>query len=399
MILVGDYIAKKKTVSCRIADSKQLILANLESPVCAKPLLRAALKAGPNLSSSSLGMECGEFIFNLANNHMMDYGEDGLQQTCAYLDERGIRYVGAGMNRGAARQSIIVSESGKRIGIIGCREAQFGSAQADAAGCADMGLWVFDAVRELKGACDYVIVSCHAALEHSPFPSPRLRDFYRHLIDAGADVIHGHHAHIPQGWEAYKGGVILYGLGNFVVDPVAWKKRNYLWSNVAELHFGDSGITWNVKPVELDPDTEGIAVREPLPENAAYYSKYMEIANGALVSDEILQGYWQEVCCRLFDRLYGMPLHCPGFGRHGLTLRNRARYVLDALMDVWAALVGRKRVTARTRMRAANFYNCFLCESHVEAITTACGLGLGDLHDCRTPKTSTDCDFMRVEDL
>ena len=399
MILAGDYIAKKKSVSCHVAGTGQQILANLESPVCTNSLLKAALKAGPNLSSASLGMECGEFIFNLANNHMMDYGEDGLRQTCAHLEERGIRYVGAGMNRTAARQPIIVSESGKRIGIIGCREAQFGSVQIDSAGCADMGLWVFDAVRALKTSCDYVIVSCHAALEHSPFPSPRLRDFYRHLIEAGADVIHGHHAHIPQGWESYRGGVIFYGLGNFVVDPVAWKKRNFLWSNVVELAFGDAGIVWKVKPVEVDPNADGIVVREPIPENADYYTRYMEIANGALADDVTLEGYWQEVCSRLFDQLYGMPLHCPGFGEHHLTCRNRARYALDAVADAWTAVRGRKRVTACTRVRAATFYKCFLCESHVDAITTACGLGLGNVRDCRTPKMVVDCDFMRVEDL
>ena len=399
MYLAGDYIAKTKNVCLQDVLLKGTILANLEAPILAGALPKAAIKAGPCLFSTSLGNASANFVFNLSNNHTMDFGERGLAQTREYLEARDIPYVGAGENIVAARTPIVIEENGKRIGLIGCREAQFGSAQIDAAGCADMGLWVLDAVRELKMTCDYVVVSCHAALEHSPFPSPRLRDFYRHLIDAGADVIHGHHAHIPQGWEPYKGGVIFYGLGNFVVDPVAWKKRNYLWSNIAELDFGNSGITWKVKPVEVNPDAEGIVIREPFPENADYYTRYMEIANGALADDVTLQGYWQEVCCRLFDQLYGMPLHCPGFGEHHLTFRNRARYALDAAADVWTSVRGRKRVTARTRVRAANFYNCFLCESHVEAITTACGVGLGNMRDCRTPKVITDCDFLRVEDL
>ena len=99
----------------------------------------------------------------------------------------------------------MLEENGCKIAVLCCCERQFGIAHDNIAGCAEMGVWLYGAIREIKQtkSADYIIVSCHAASEFSPWVSPKLRSFYHSLVEAGADCIHGHHSHVPQGYEVY----------------------------------------------------------------------------------------------------------------------------------------------------------------------------------------------------
>jgi poly-gamma-glutamate capsule biosynthesis protein CapA/YwtB (metallophosphatase superfamily) len=266
MILAGDYIPKQKAVRLDLLPGT--ILANLEGPILGDHLPAPSPKAGPNLYSRACETDGRSFIFALANNHMMDYGVEGVESTKAVLTKAGIPFCGAGANLEDARQPLIVEEDGKKIGIISCCERQFGCAEADRPGVAEKGLWLFEAVRQLKPRTDFVIVSCHAAFEHAPFPSPRLREFYHLLIDAGADVIHGHHSHVPQGWESYHNGVIFYGMGNFVVDPAGWNFcEHHCWSIAAEVCFSGDKPDWRIFYTKVELLSNGvIGVRECMPE-------------------------------------------------------------------------------------------------------------------------------------
>ena len=114
---------------------------------------------------------------------------------------------------------------------------------------AAIGDWVVDAIHSVREqGADVVIVSCHMGSESSKYVSPRQVELYHHYIDAGADIVHGHHAHIPQGWETYKGKPIFYGLGNFVIDESGWKhNEHHLWSLIVKLDLTENQPRWAVE--------------------------------------------------------------------------------------------------------------------------------------------------------
>lgn len=160
-------------------------------------------------------------IYSLANNHIFDYGEAGLIKTINEIESRGYTAIGAGRNMTEIYREHIVHESGLSVAIISAAENEFGCVgdKSDRPGYA----WVLshrfeDKIRELKRKVDKVIVISHAGLEDVDFPMEIWRDKYKRFIDIGADLIVGHHPHVPQGFEVYKNKKIFYSLGNFFFD-------------------------------------------------------------------------------------------------------------------------------------------------------------------------------------
>ena len=306
MILIGDWAPAYKKVSINMPMG--ITLANLEGPIIdEKKEFIPSKKAGPNIFNSHLPEVNSRFIFSLANNHIMDYGEKGLINTINILDKRGFMHVGAGKNELEARKPIIIEEDGNKIGIIGCCEAQFGLALRNSAGAAEFGPWIYRAIRNLRKRVHAVIVSVHAGVEDSPWPYPFIRELYHSFIDAGASVVHGHHAHIPQGYEVYGDGVIFYGLGNFAVDPCRWSKYpNGMWSLAAEIDFGSKPVHWTPLTFEIryEPDSEGIMIEKSNSEEQANHDRYLEKCNRPFDNPEIFDALWHEVALRAYHH-YG----------------------------------------------------------------------------------------------
>lgn len=143
----------------------------------------------------------GVDIVNLANNHVWDYGVVGLQDTIAYLDAAGIKHVGAGETEEAAAEPAIIEVKGKKIGFLGF---YFDGGNVE------------ESVAYLKQKADLVVVNFHWGTERNNYPDFYQVDLAHKAIDAGADLVIGHHPHVLQGMERYKGGVIAYSLGNFI---------------------------------------------------------------------------------------------------------------------------------------------------------------------------------------
>lgn len=143
----------------------------------------------------------GVDIVNLANNHVWDYGQVGVEDTIAYLDQAGIYHVGGGLSAEDERKPVILNIKGKNIGFLGYYFME-GNVEED--------------VSALKQAADVVIVNFHWGTERSHFPESYQVDLAHRAIDAGADLVIGHHPHVLQGAERYKNGIIAYSLGNFI---------------------------------------------------------------------------------------------------------------------------------------------------------------------------------------
>ena len=165
--------------------------------------------------------EMGVDIVTLANNHILDFGAEGLLDSCKALDEAGILHVGGGadFDQASALETIIVGQ--KTIGFLGTSRVYMDAGWA--AGKAHPGVFsTYDttlplkAIQEARKACDYLVVYVHWGVEREETPKDYQRAMGRAYIDAGADLVIGSHPHVLQPVEEYNGKTIVYSLGNFV---------------------------------------------------------------------------------------------------------------------------------------------------------------------------------------
>lgn len=159
-------------------------------------------------------------IFNLANNHIWDYGKVAFRDTLINLKNNGFFYYGAGENSDKAFAPLILTKSGMRIGILGFSDfLSYLEAKENQPGLAVVSSKSFQSsIKEAKKRADVLIVTFHWGNEYQHEPSDRQRKIARQAIDLGADLIVGHHPHIVQKIEKYKDKFIFYSLGNFVFD-------------------------------------------------------------------------------------------------------------------------------------------------------------------------------------
>lgn len=161
-------------------------------------------------------------VVSLANNHALDYGKPALAETIEHLRKAGVVAVGAGHTLAEARALRIVSVRGVRVGflaylglfpsILPLRAHEPG---IDMAELPRLRREVAAARRKV----DILVVSMHCGVEQSRKPSPLQRAIAHAAVDAGADLVIGHHPHVVQPVERYRGKIIAYSLGNFVFDP------------------------------------------------------------------------------------------------------------------------------------------------------------------------------------
>lgn len=204
---------------------------NLEVPLTdtAAPIA----KCGPNLIAPSDAVNGYRAVkadlLTLANNHILDHGAQGLQNTIRHLDVNGIHHVGAGDTPQEASKPFRFSCFGKTIGVYACAEHEFSIVTARQPGANPFDpLYSLDHISELKQACDYVIVLYHGGKEYYRYPSPQLQRTCRRLIEKGADLVLCQHTHCIGCEERYQGGVIVYGQGNFLFgrkkEPDCWNE-------------------------------------------------------------------------------------------------------------------------------------------------------------------------------
>lgn len=186
----------------------------------------------------------GVDVVSLANNHSLDYGYDGLLDTLKHIDKSGIYRVGAGENYDDAIKEVIIEKNGYVVGVLGFSrvvptvEWYPTENRPGVIGAYDHQLEkVLEKVEEVKEKVDILVVSIHWGTELEIKPRDHDLIAGKKLIDAGASIIMGHHPHILQGVEIYKGKPIFYSLGNFVFGS-----RSELTSNtmIAQVNYSDN---------------------------------------------------------------------------------------------------------------------------------------------------------------
>ena len=168
----------------------------------------------------------------LANNHALDFGPTALLDTFEYLESAGIAWAGAGRNRETARSGTTIRVGEVAIGLVGFADhpADF-AADRDSPGIAFTALdgerppeWLVEEVRTLARRCDVVIAGPHWGPNMNPLPLPHHPAVARALVEAGADAVAGHSAHVFQPVDVLSGAAICYDLGDLLddyqVDPL-----------------------------------------------------------------------------------------------------------------------------------------------------------------------------------
>ena len=224
----GDlqYPFSAVTEQLRRAD---ISVGNLESALgdSGVPQQKSYTFRAPPEAAASLAMG-GFDLVSLANNHGMDYGEKALIQAVDLLHKEGLTTVGAGENDAAAYAPQIIESNGLRIAFLGYANVPVEGGGFDVAswtaGPDKPGIaWaepqiVAENIAAIRNQVDLIVVLLHSGIEYLPTPGEAQQAIAHAAIDAGADLVIGHHAHILQGIEYYKDGVIIFGTGNFAFD-------------------------------------------------------------------------------------------------------------------------------------------------------------------------------------
>jgi hypothetical protein len=211
-----------------LTSGADLALVNLEGPA---PLNASYHATGMifNFNQSLLpGLKnAGIDWVSLANNHILNAGRAGVGQTITALDKLGIAHSGAGANITAARAPAMFTIDGVKVAILAYDAISPGEAAGPAKpGTAELGAGTAPAdIKAAKAAgAQIVIVYPHWGIEYKTGPTSAQKRLAHQMIDAGADMIIGNHAHWAGSMEVYKGKPIWYELGNFVFDQT-WSEQ------------------------------------------------------------------------------------------------------------------------------------------------------------------------------
>ena len=285
--------------------SADRVAVNLE---CALTKSNNAIKKfGPNLKASP---ECANSLkkagvtdIMLANNHVFDYGVEGLVDTIKVLEQENLPYTGIGNNDTESRKIYYIEEKGKKIAIVNVCEHEYTYALPDRMGANPFDPFItMQDVREAKRNADFVVVVYHGGKEHCRYPSPRLRNLCRELVINGANVVLCQHSHCIGCYEKYENGHIVYGQGNF---HFAQANKGEMWNTglIVGVNFTDKV---DVEFYPFEAKGAGIALAK-----GDLYEKLMQ--EFAMRNEELQNGKWREgwhdFCSSVawyFDIVYGV---------------------------------------------------------------------------------------------
>lgn len=192
-------------------DELDFVVGNLEGPITdsdyVNPGTAMIFNFDPDVVPDSL-KKAGFTTLSMANNHTLDMGASGVEQTYSYLSQVGLQGFGHPDTPVGPYSHFTQEIEGVRITFLGLNDAVIPLDEAAA----------LEEIRRLDADCDFLIVSVHWGPEYLETAPDSVVSLGHDFVEAGADFIHGHHPHRVQNFEEYQGVPIYYSLGNFVFD-------------------------------------------------------------------------------------------------------------------------------------------------------------------------------------
>ncbi len=234
-------------------------IGNLESPlsVTGEPLQKRFLFRAHPGHAEALAW-AGIDVVSLANNHQLDYGEQGFAQTLEALREAGVAHVGAGLSYAEAHTPLIREVKGRRIAFLAYAASRWkGSSELptrELVSFADLAT-IREDVRRAGELADLVVVIMHLGTEYQRYPDEEQLAVSRTAIEAGACLVIGHHPHLVQAVEPHGEGFVAYSLGDFVFDIDVGEATRY--GSILRVLLGDEGVqAIDLIPVRIVDDVQ-----------------------------------------------------------------------------------------------------------------------------------------------
>ena len=229
-------------VLSKLIKNADVAFANLECPVTKKGAAykdkKFVFRSDP--SSIKAIRKAGFNMLSLANNHIMDCGEEGLSSTINYCLKSGMVCSGAGADITQAYKAGILKRKGVTYGLLSYSMTypeEFWATSVGAGAAYGEKSAVIEDIQKTRKEADVVIVSFHWGAELAENPKAYQVAMAHLAIDSGADVVFGHHPHVPQPVEIYKGKPVFYSLGNYAFGsyskktPISFAARIVLEKN------------------------------------------------------------------------------------------------------------------------------------------------------------------------
>lgn len=331
-------------------EDKDFSIVNLEAPLTRSE--DKIFKTGNNFKSPP---ESVQHILNakfdavaLSNNHIRDFGDQGVIDTLATCKENGILTVGAGKNIEEAAQPLNVRIKGKNITFLNYSEREFNIGQLRPGANPFDIIDAFYQVKEAKSNNDYVFIIYHGGLEYHFLPTPEIIKKFKFLVDVGADCIVSHHIHRYSGIIEYSKKPIFYGLGNFLSPTKAVASDPWLIGILGKVNIYNNKISFDVIPIKMNKEYNFVDVL--FGKEKGQVLNHIDELSKILINNSALLDYW--------NRIY---------------LADTSKVINILKSDSFIEYHLRKRLSSLTRtdisfFKTMNILNFMRCDSHREKV-------------------------------
>lgn len=326
-------------------------LFNLEVPLTDR--VSPIKKCGPNLIASTKSIaglkQLGIDFLTLANNHILDQGEQGMWSTMEQLDRNKIKYAGVGRTPTEAAKPFVVELDGTKVGIYCCAEHEFSIVSNKQPGANPFDPFEsLDHIVELKAQCDYVICLYHGGKEHYRYPSPNLQKTCRKIVEKGADLVVCQHTHCIGCDEKWKNGTIVYGQGNFLFDH----SNSEFWktSVLISLELSNGSIEY----IPICKDGNGVRVANK--DTAKVILTNMRYRSEQILQKEFVETQYSQFAKSMLD----------GYINTGDILTNS--FVFRVINRLSGNRLGKLIAIKKTKRYGMKYINQYECEAHRELI-------------------------------
>jgi poly-gamma-glutamate synthesis protein (capsule biosynthesis protein) len=332
-----------------VIQSSDFAITNLECPITDHKI--AIGKTGPALKGKPDALDflikAGFNLVTLSNNHIMDYGNQGLKDTLHHLKTKNLAYTGAGMNLDEASKITYLEKDKHKVAIINLSENEWSTTYGDYPGACPIDLALASRlITEAKLKAQFVLLIVHGGHEMYQLPSPRMQSWYRAFIDWGADMVINHHTHCVSGMEYYKGKPIYYSLGNFLFDSPNLRQSIWNKGHAVVIRIADNKL--QCEPIFFYQCREK-AQLEMIQPNSPELLEEINYLNDSVSNTKFLESKFDQYC-KEKTRMYNNYLE-PITGRVIMFLINRG-----IIPTLWSR---RKRYYLHNLMR---------CEAHRDVV-------------------------------
>jgi len=281
-----------------ISSKSDLFIVNLECPLTTSS--KNIQKIGPCIKGSpknsiTLLKKLGVNLVCLANNHIRDFGQKGIQDTLNLCHKNQIQTVGAGASLNNAHLISYHSIKNREIAIINVAENEFASATEKRGGANPFDIIrLLSDIREARENANHVLLILHGGLEHSHYPSPQSVRMLRFLAEQGLTAIVRHHTHSVQGYEIWKDVPIFYSLGNFLIQSLNKSRLGWFEGIVVTLSVNkEDKCTFEIHPFDQCKHELGQKMLDNHSKKA--FMKRLDNYSAVICSPEKLQEKWATI--------------------------------------------------------------------------------------------------------